>query len=65
MGILGLAAGGVARMFVFGSRAGWLVVVSMLGVSGAVVRGFTGTQLGFGEVDGVEILGFVIAIGAP
>ncbi len=52
-------------MFVLGSRAGWLVVVSMLGVSGAVVRGFTGTQLGFGEVDGVEILGFVIAIGAP
>ena len=35
----------------------------MLGVVGAVVGGFLGTQLGFGEVDGFDVRSFLIAIG--
>ena len=61
--VFGLVAGAIARMLVPGSGTGGLVVTSMLGVVGAVIGGFIGTQLGFGEVDGFDIRSFLIAIG--
>ena len=61
--VFGLIAGVIARILVPGSGAGGLVVTSMLGGVGAVVGGFLGTQLGFGEVDGFDIRSFLIAIG--
>ena len=61
--VFGLIAGATARMLVPGSGVGGLVVTIMLGVVGAVVGGFLGTQLGFGEVDGFDIRSFLIAIG--
>lgn len=61
--VFGLIAGAIARMLVPGSGVGGLVVTIMLGVVGAVVGGFLGTQLGFGEVDGFDIRSFLIAIG--
>ena len=61
--VFGLIAGAIARILVPGNGAGGLVVTSMLGVVGAVVGGFLGTQLGFGEVDGFDIRSFLIAIG--
>ena len=61
--VFGLIAGAIARMLVPGSGVGGLVVTTMLGVGGAVVGGFLGTQLGFGEVDGFDIRSFLIAIG--
>ena len=61
--VFGLIAGAVARLLVPGSGAGGLVVTIMLGVVGAVVGGFLGTQLGVGEVDGFDIRSFLIAIG--
>lgn len=61
--VFGLIAGAIARMLVPGSGVGGLVVTTMLGVVGAVVGGFLGTQLGFGEVDGFDIRSFLIAIG--
>ncbi len=61
--VFGLVAGAIARMLVPGSGAGGLVVTIMLGVVGAVVGGFIGTQLGFGEVDGFDIRSLLIAIG--
>ena len=61
--VFGLIAGAIARLLVPGSGAGGLVVTIMLGVVGAVVGGFLGTQLGFGEVDGFDIRSFLIAIG--
>ncbi len=61
--VFGLVAGAIARMLVPGSGAGGLIVTSMLGVVGAVIGGFIGTQLGFGEVDGFDIRSFLIAIG--
>lgn len=61
--VFGLVAGAIARMLVPGSGAGGLVVTVMLGVVGAVVGGFLGTQFGFGEVDGFDVRSFLIAIG--
>ena len=61
--VFGLIAGAIARMLVPGSGVGGLVLTTMLGVVGAVVGGFLGTQLGFGEVDGFDIRSFLIAIG--
>ena len=53
--VFGLIAGAIARTLVPGSGAYGLVVTAVIGVVGALVGGFIGTQLGFGEVDGFGI----------
>ncbi|MEO1991692.1 MAG: GlsB/YeaQ/YmgE family stress response membrane protein [Pirellulales bacterium] len=60
--VFGLIAGAIARTLVPGSGAYGLVVTAVIGVVGALVGGFIGTQLGFGEVDGFDIRSFAIAV---
>ena len=60
--VFGLIAGAVARTLVPGSGVYGLVVTAVIGVVGALIGGFIGTKLGFGEVTGFNIGSFAIAV---
>lgn len=67
MGILawilfGLIAGGLAKLLMPGPDPGGIFVTLGLGVVGAVVGGFIGSALGFGEVTGFNFGSLVIAV---
>lgn len=60
--LLGLIAGALAKFFTPGKDpSGWVVTI-VLGICGALVGGFIGTQLGFGSVTGFDVRSLVIAI---
>jgi uncharacterized membrane protein YeaQ/YmgE (transglycosylase-associated protein family) len=68
MGILlwalfGLIAGAIARFLMPGKLAGGIIVTILLGIVGAVVGGFIGTQLGFGDVMEFNIRSMLLAVG--
>ena len=46
-----------------GKAQGGVVVTIILGVVGAVVGGFIGTQLGFGDLSGFDIRSMALAVG--
>jgi Predicted membrane protein len=60
--VFGLIAGSIAR-FVFpgGNNGGW-IITTLLGVAGAMVGGWLGTQLGIGSIDGFNIQSMCIAV---
>ena len=60
--IFGLIAGALAKFVMPGKDPGGCLITSLLGIGGAVVGGFIGTQLGFGTVDGFDLRSFGIAI---
>lgn len=61
--IFGLIAGALAKFLMPGSDPkGWIITI-LLGIGGAVVGGFIGTQLGFGAVSGFDFRSFLIAVG--
>ncbi|BBO57323.1 GlsB/YeaQ/YmgE family stress response membrane protein [Cobetia sp. AM6] len=41
---------------------GGIIVTSIIGILGAVVGGWVGTLMGFGEVTGFNLASFVIAV---
>lgn len=41
---------------------GWIITI-LIGIAGAVVGGWIGTQLGFGSVSGFNLKSFGIAVG--
>jgi len=59
----GLIAGALARFIMPGKDRGGCIVTILLGIVGAVVGGFLGTQLGFGDVNGFNLHSFALAIG--
>lgn len=61
--IFGLIAGALAKFIMPGDQPGGCIVTVILGIVGAVVGGFIGTQLGFGDVNGFNLHSFAIAIG--
>ena len=61
--IFGLIAGALAKWIMPGDDPGGLIITILIGVAGAFVGGFIGTQLGFGTVTGFDIRSFIIAIG--
>jgi uncharacterized membrane protein YeaQ/YmgE (transglycosylase-associated protein family) len=68
MGILlwalfGLIAGAIARFLMPGKAPGGIIVTMLLGIVGAVVGGFIGSQLGFGDISGFDIRSLLLAIG--
>jgi uncharacterized membrane protein YeaQ/YmgE (transglycosylase-associated protein family) len=68
MGILlwalfGLIAGAIARFLMPGKVAGGIIVTMLLGIVGAVVGGFIGSQLGFGDVSEFNIRSMLLAVG--
>jgi uncharacterized membrane protein YeaQ/YmgE (transglycosylase-associated protein family) len=61
--VFGLIAGIVAKWVMPGSDPGGIVMTILIGVAGAFVGGFIGTQLGFGDINGFDIRSLIIAIG--
>jgi uncharacterized membrane protein YeaQ/YmgE (transglycosylase-associated protein family) len=67
MGILswiffGLIAGALAKLLMPGKDPGGFFVVVIIGIAGALVGGFIGTQLGFGGISGFDFRSFLVAI---
>lgn len=60
--IFGLIAGVIAKLLMPGRDPGGCIITILLGVAGAFVGGFIGTQLGFGSVTGWDFRSFLIAV---
>lgn len=60
--IFGLLAGGLAKFIMPGKDPGGCLITILLGVAGAAVGGWIGTQLGFGRVDAFDIRSLGLAI---
>jgi len=60
--IFGLVAGGLAKFIMPGNDPSGCLVTIILGVAGAAVGGWIGTQLGFGTVTGFDLRSFGVAI---
>ena len=58
--VIGLLAGGIAKMVVPGRDPGGCIITILLGIAGAVVAGFIGQSLGWYEQG--EGAGFLAAI---
>lgn len=61
--IFGLLAGLLAKFIMPGNDPGGCFVTVILGIAGAAVGGWIGTQLGFGTVTGFDLRSFGLAIG--
>jgi len=61
--VFGLIAGVLAKWIMPGKDPGGILITILLGIGGAVVGGFIGTQLGFGDVTGFNLQSFLVAVG--
>jgi len=61
--VLGLVAGILAKIIMPGRDPGGLIVTILLGIAGALVGGYIGTQLGFGRVSGLDLRSLAISVG--
>jgi len=61
--VLGLLAGWLAQKIMPGKVRGGLFMTFILGVVGAFVGGFIGSQLGWGKVDEFSIGNLALAVG--
>lgn len=60
--ILGLLAGAIAKALLPGKDPGGCLVTILLGIVGASVGGWVGTQLGWGTVEQFDMRGLGLAI---
>lgn len=61
--VLGLVAGILAKLIMPGNDPGGLIITILLGIAGALVGGFLGTQLGFGGISGFDLRSLALAVG--
>ena len=61
--VLGLAAGLVAKFILPGKDPGGLILTTLIGVVGAVIGGYIGTRMGWGEVTGLDSRSILLSIG--
>ncbi len=61
--IFGLIAGAIAKFIMPGNDPGGFIVTIIIGIVGAVIGGFIGSALGFGGVDGFNLVSLIIAVG--
>ena len=59
----GLIAGVLAKFIMPGRDPGGIIITILLGIGGAVVGGFIGTQLGYGDISGLDLRSLAIAVG--
>ena len=60
--VFGLIAGALAKLLMPGKDPGGFFVTVIIGIVGAIVGGFIGTQLGFGGISGFDVRSFLVAI---
>lgn len=61
--LFGLVAGGIAKWIMPGKDPGGCLVTVLLGIGGALIGGFLGTELfDWGRVTGFDLRSFMIAI---
>ncbi len=58
---LGLLVGALAKWIMPGKDPGGLFVTMVLGIAGAMIGGFIGTQLGVGNVTGFNLVSIGLA----
>ena len=62
--IFGLIAGSIAKFIMPGKDPGGCIVTSLIGIAGALLGGFLGTEyFGWGRVTGFDVRSLLIAIG--
>lgn len=61
--VLGLIAGVGANVVMPGDDTGGIIITILLGIGGAFVGGFLGTQLGFGGLSGFDLRSIGMAFG--
>ena len=61
--VLGFLAGLLAKIVMPGKDPGGIIVTTLLGIGGALVGGFIGTQLGFGNISGFDLRSLSLAFG--
>src|SRR6266480_655755 len=61
--VRGLVAGLLAKIVMPGKDPGGIIVTILLGIGGALVGGFIGTRLGFGNISGFDLRSVAIAGG--
>lgn len=60
--VLGLVAGGLAKLLMPGKDPGGCFLTMILGIVGAVVGGWIGSMLGFGSVEQFDFRSLLIAV---
>ncbi len=60
--VFGLLAGALAKFIMPGKDPGGCLITTVLGIFGAIVGGWIGTLVGFGDVSGFNLGSFVIAV---
>ena len=60
--ILGLIAGGIAKLLMPGKDPGGCILTIVLGIVGALLGGFLSTKLGYGGLSGLDWRSLVIAV---
>jgi uncharacterized membrane protein YeaQ/YmgE (transglycosylase-associated protein family) len=61
--VFGLIAGALAKFLMPGNQPGGILMTIALGIVGAVVGGFIGTQIGFGDISGFDFRSMLLAVG--
>jgi uncharacterized membrane protein YeaQ/YmgE (transglycosylase-associated protein family) len=61
--VLGLVVGVIAKFILPGRDPGGFIITIALGIVGALLGGFVGTQFGYGSVTGFDMRSLILAIG--
>ncbi|MDZ4731011.1 MAG: GlsB/YeaQ/YmgE family stress response membrane protein [Xanthomonadales bacterium] len=60
--VFGLVAGAITKLLMPGKDPGGCIITILIGIAGAMLGGWLGTQLGFGTVTGFNAGSFISAI---